>query len=64
MEERMDTTSTGQDPLLMELTDIKRLLVFFLLKSGVSQTEIANALDISQPTVSRMFKVPVKPWNT
>lgn len=41
--------------VLQELEDIKRLLLFALLKSGASQAEVANALGVSQPSVSRMF---------
>lgn len=49
--------SVGSDnsDIVAELVSIKRLLVLQLLKSGASQAEIAAALDISQPSVSRMF---------
>jgi hypothetical protein len=43
------------DPVLAELTSIKRLLVFSLLKSGSSQKQVAAALGIDQAAVSRMF---------
>ncbi|MBL4619533.1 MAG: helix-turn-helix domain-containing protein [Marinicaulis sp.] len=38
-----------------ELVAIKNLFVLTLLRQGVSQGEIAAALGISQPTVSRLF---------
>jgi predicted transcriptional regulator len=41
--------------VVSELTAIKRLLTFRLLKEGVSQEEVANALGTSQSSVSRMF---------
>jgi len=41
--------------VLRELEDIKRLLLLALLKSGVSQADIAKALGVSQPSISRMF---------
>lgn len=43
------------DPVQKELSDIKRLMIFTLLRDGVSQGEVAAALGISQATVSRMF---------
>jgi len=48
-------TTTQTDPALAELIAIKRLIVFSLLRSGVSQNHIALALGISQSQVSRMF---------
>lgn len=47
--------STPTDPVLAELIAIKRLIVFALLKSGLSQEQVAGALGTSQPQVSRMF---------
>ena len=41
---------------LKVLEDIRKLLVFILLKQGLKQGEIAEALGVSQPTISRMFK--------
>jgi predicted transcriptional regulator len=46
---------TPTDPVLVELMAIKRLIVFALLRSGVSQEQVARALGTSQPQVSRMF---------
>jgi len=40
------------------LEDIRKLLIFILLKQGFKQGEIAEALGISQPTISRMFSKP------
>jgi predicted transcriptional regulator len=42
------------------LEDIRKLMIFILLKQGMKQSEIADALGVSQPTISRMFskKVP------
>lgn len=41
---------------LKVLEDIRRLMIFFLLKQGMKQADIAEALGVSQPTISRMFK--------
>lgn len=41
--------------LVAELDAIKRLLVLTLVRSGASQAEIAHALGVAQPTVSRLF---------
>lgn len=47
-----DTDAIGA---LKELENIKRLLMLALLRDGVSQGDIAKALGVSQPTISRMF---------
>jgi hypothetical protein len=47
--------STPVDPVLSELTTIKRLLLFALLKNGANQREIAIALGVNQSQISRMF---------
>ena len=44
-----------------ELAEIKRLLIFMLLKMGATQTEVGRALDTDQPAISRMIG-KVKPW--
>ena len=49
------TKSNSTDPILAELTAIKRLMVMALLRTGASQNEIAAALDLSQSQVSGMF---------
>ena len=43
------------DGIGRELEHIKRLLMLGLLRDGVSQGELAKALGVSQPTISRMF---------
>lgn len=43
-----------------EVAMIRKLAVFALQNSGVSQEKIANALGISQATISRQF-APKKP---
>ena len=40
---------------LKVLEDIRRLIIFILLKQGMKQGDIAEALGVSQPTISRMF---------
>ncbi len=47
--------NTIDDPVVRELDSIKRLLVLQLLISGVSQGEVALALQVDQSVVSRMF---------
>jgi predicted transcriptional regulator len=37
-----------------EITMVRKLMVFALLNSGVSQEKVASALGVSQPTVSRL----------
>jgi predicted XRE-type DNA-binding protein len=49
---RADSDAIG---VLRELEDIKRLLLLALLRSGASQEEVAKALGVSQPSISRMF---------
>ena len=50
-----NTAAGDEDPVVKELVDIKRLMVLALLRDGAKQDEIAAALGISQPSVSRMF---------
>ena len=45
------------DPLATiaeEITMVRKLMVFALLNSGVSQEKVAGALGVSQATVSRL----------
>lgn len=49
---RPDSDAVG---VLRELEDIKQLLLLALLRSGASQAELAQALGVSQPSISRMF---------
>ena len=49
-------TKTGESQsILEELSIIRRLLVFALLRSGASQAEVAGALGVNQSSISRMF---------
>jgi predicted transcriptional regulator len=50
-----------EDPLTAELESIKKLMVLLLLKLGVSQGEVAKALGVSQPSISRMIPGKVRP---
>ena len=43
------------DPILAELSAIKRLMVLSLIKEGTSQKQIAGALGVDRSQVSRMF---------
>ncbi len=45
----------NNDPILNELIGIKRLLIFILIRDGVTQDEIAKALGVTQGTISKMF---------
>lgn len=42
--------------ILEELSAIKRLLIYALIRSGANQGEIGQALGVNQSSVSRMFK--------
>ena len=44
----------SDDPVVQELIDIKRLLIFQLMASGVQQAAIARALQVDAATVSRL----------
>jgi len=37
------------------LEDIRKLLIFILLKQGFKQSELADVLGVSQPKISKMF---------
>jgi predicted XRE-type DNA-binding protein len=41
--------------ILRELEDIKRLVLLALLRSGISQADVAKALGVNQSSISRMF---------
>ncbi len=43
------------DQKLDELVAIKRLLVLALLKSGLTQAQVAGALGVDRSQISRMF---------
>lgn len=51
-------SATPIDPVLVELVAIKRLMVFALRKSGVTQDDIAVVLGSSQAQVSRTLPFP------
>ncbi|MBK8457831.1 MAG: helix-turn-helix domain-containing protein [Phyllobacteriaceae bacterium] len=38
-----------------DLDAIKKLMIFQLLEKGFSQSQLASALGVSQPTISRML---------
>lgn len=44
-----------EDPVVVELDAIKRLLVLQLLLNGATQGDVAHALQVDQSVVSRMF---------
>ena len=44
-----------ENAILEELTAIKRLLIFALIKEGATQSLIAVALGTSQSQISKMF---------
>lgn len=37
------------------IEDIRKLLIFALLRSGTSQAQIAAALNVNQSSISRLF---------
>ena len=43
------------DQAIKELVSIRKLLVLSLLNSGLSQSQVAGALDIDRSAISRMF---------
>lgn len=43
------------DEFLNELVSIRKLLVLALLRSGMTQNQVAAALDVDRSSVSRMF---------
>jgi len=51
----MATDKTDEAKIAEELNSIKRLLILALLNSGLSQSEIAGALQIDRSVISRMF---------
>lgn len=46
---------SGTDPALKELIAIRKLLVLALLRSGLTQAQVAGALDVDRSVISRMF---------
>ena len=49
------TSDNLTDQSLKELIAIKKLLVLSLLNSGLTQSQVAGALDIDRSMISRMF---------
>lgn len=45
----------SDDPVVVELDAIKRLLTLQLLRDGATQGDVALALQVDQSVVSRMF---------
>lgn len=43
------------DAILKELQMLRKLKMFELVNKGCSQSQLAEVLDVSQPTVSRML---------
>lgn len=56
------TSSADSDPdndlrrLADATEDMRKLLIFALMKSGVSQAQIASALGVNQSSISRLFQ--------
>jgi len=46
--------------LIVELQDIKKLLILALIHAGVSQDKIAVALQVNQSTISGVLAPPAK----
>ena len=42
-------------PTIKELVAIKKLLILALVNSGLTQSQIASALDVDRTSVARMF---------
>jgi len=48
-------TNEQANQILRELEMLRKLKMLELVEKGFSQSQIADALGVSQPTVSRMF---------
>jgi predicted transcriptional regulator len=44
------------DQAIKELASIRKLLILSLLNAGLSQSQVAGALDIDRSAISRMFR--------
>jgi predicted transcriptional regulator len=53
------STVPTMEQLSAEVSAIKRLFVFALLRSGASQNEVAAALGVGQSTISKMFPTKI-----
>jgi Mn-dependent DtxR family transcriptional regulator len=50
----------SDDPICAGLEEIKRLLMFGLLKNGATQADLARALGVNQSTVSKTFPKAIR----
>ena len=51
-----------QDQVILELSALKKLMIMTLFDRGYTQKQVALALGVTQPTVSKMFpKGALKP---
>jgi len=57
MAKRENKGKKPQDPVRKELEAIKKLLIFFLLKTGVKAGELASVLEMDPSDFSRMIPV-------
>jgi len=57
MAKKKTAKGTRQDPVQKELEAIKKLLIFFLLKTGVKAGELASVLEMDPSDFSRMIPV-------
>jgi hypothetical protein len=57
MGKKNDQEDDPQKVVVDQLKDIKGLLVLLLLKGGATQGEIAKALNTTQSTVSKQFRI-------
>lgn len=54
MNKRKKQRNVDDDPVVQELTDIKRLLILQLVTSGVLSTHVARTLQVDNSVISRM----------
>lgn len=48
-------TNEQADQIIKELEMVRKLKIFELFEKGYSQAQLAQALGVSQPTISRML---------
>lgn len=54
-------TNEQAEQILKELEMLRKLRILEMIENGYSQSKLADALGVSQPTISRMFsKVSIK----
>jgi len=56
MAKKKTTRTNIKDPIEKELDAIKKLLMLFLVKTGVTQDELASTLQMDQSDISRTIK--------